>query len=136
VRISDLVDLIERALIDRPEQTARELALALGGQIPKNLINSALYGHLPRFQSDGATPPRWRVDTAADRQTGRATDPLQKQTNGSSPALYRWQEEALTAWRKNGRVGIIQAVTGTGKTRLGVEAIREQLAMGGKAFVP
>lgn len=38
--------------------------------------------------------------------------------------LYRWQRECLSAWDRHGCRGIVQAVTGSGKTRLAVAAIR------------
>ena len=46
---------------------------------------------------------------------------------GSRP-LREWQVAALTAWSDHGRHGVVQAVTGTGKSRVGVEAIREALS--------
>ena len=45
-----------------------------------------------------------------------------------SPPLRAWQTEALDAWSSHGRHGVIEAVTGTGKSRVGVEATREALA--------
>lgn len=39
--------------------------------------------------------------------------------------LYPWQQEALAAWRANGRLGVVQAVTGAGKTRVGLAAVME-----------
>ncbi|GAB2857818.1 hypothetical protein GCM10027026_04480 [Myroides odoratimimus subsp. xuanwuensis] len=44
-----------------------------------------------------------------------------------SPPLRDWQTEALDAWSSHGRHGVIEAVTGTGKSRVGVEAAREAL---------
>ncbi len=38
--------------------------------------------------------------------------------------LYQWQRECLAAWEKNGYRGIVRAVTGAGKTKLALEAIR------------
>lgn len=40
---------------------------------------------------------------------------------------YAWQAEALAAWRKAKRRGIVEAVTGTGKTFIGVAAAGEAL---------
>ena len=37
--------------------------------------------------------------------------------------LYRWQREALEAWSANDRRGVAEAVTGAGKTRVGLHAI-------------
>lgn len=41
--------------------------------------------------------------------------------------LYAWQRDALAAWRGADRRGIVDAVTGAGKTRLAVAAISEAL---------
>lgn len=38
--------------------------------------------------------------------------------------LYKWQKECLGAWERNGCRGIVRAVTGAGKTKLALEAIR------------
>ena len=38
--------------------------------------------------------------------------------------LYRWQEEALRNWKSNGCKGIVDAVTGAGKTALALAAVR------------
>ena len=39
--------------------------------------------------------------------------------------LYQWQEECLKRWKNNKSRGIVQAVTGSGKTLLALEAIRQ-----------
>jgi RNA polymerase primary sigma factor len=49
--------------------------------------------------------------------------------------LFRWQREAFQAWRDNGNRGIIEAVTGSGKTRVGLAAMAEQQKNGGKILV-
>lgn len=49
--------------------------------------------------------------------------------------LYLWQEECLSAWFNNRCQGIVQAVTGSGKTLLALEAARrleDKLAKSGK----
>ena len=38
--------------------------------------------------------------------------------------LHKWQKECLAAWEENGCRGIVRAVTGAGKTKLALEAIR------------
>ncbi|WP_461417781.1 DEAD/DEAH box helicase [Gordonia sp. GN26] len=43
-------------------------------------------------------------------------------------ALRAWQVEALGKWRAAGRRGVIEAVTGSGKTEVGVAAVAEALA--------
>ncbi|WP_081684099.1 sigma-70 family RNA polymerase sigma factor [Granulicoccus phenolivorans] len=49
--------------------------------------------------------------------------------------LYPWQQAALEAWRAADRRGVVQAVTGAGKTRVGVGAIAEALAAGRRSVV-
>lgn len=49
--------------------------------------------------------------------------------------LRAWQEEALRAWEQAGRVGVVEAVTGTGKTQVGVEAAAGEIGAGGKVLV-
>ena len=39
--------------------------------------------------------------------------------------LYQWQKVCLERWKAGGGRGIVQAVTGSGKTRLALEAIRQ-----------
>ena len=51
------------------------------------------------------------------------------------PGMYPWQQEAVQAWRENGRRGVVQAVTGAGKTRIGIGAAYEALRRGLKVLV-
>ncbi len=51
------------------------------------------------------------------------------------PVLYRWQSEALQAWSEHGCRGVIEAVTGTGKTMIGVAATVAELSAGGQVCV-
>jgi superfamily II DNA or RNA helicase len=60
-------------------------------------------------------------------------------TRGSLPTphslkLLRWQKEALQSWQEAGQKGIVTAVSGAGKTHVGIAAIRWQLGRG-KAVV-
>lgn len=49
------------------------------------------------------------------------------------PQLYLWQQEALSAWVFHGRRGIIEAVTGAGKTNLALAAIQDHLTTVGSS---
>ena len=53
----------------------------------------------------------------------------------SGPALYAWQRDALAAWRAHERLGVVEAVTGTGKSRVAVDAIAETIEAGGRVLV-
>lgn len=47
---------------------------------------------------------------------------------------YHWREESLSVWKKNGCRGIVQAVTGAGKTTLALKAIKYLLQIYGKSL--
>lgn len=55
---------------------------------------------------------------SGDAQTG---DP----SGAQSGALYSWQIDALATWLRCGRRGVIEAVTGSGKTNLAMAAIAD-----------
>ena len=52
-----------------------------------------------------------------------------------NPHLWGWQAEAIDAWHTHDCRGVIEAVTGAGKTMLGLTALFEALRMGVKALV-
>jgi RNA polymerase primary sigma factor len=49
--------------------------------------------------------------------------------------LWDWQREALDAWHSAGCRGIVEAVTGAGKTRLALAAIAQVLGIRGRVLV-
>nr|BFE42589.1 hypothetical protein GCM10017547_04820 [Pseudarthrobacter oxydans] len=49
--------------------------------------------------------------------------------------LYPWQQEALKAWHSNARRGVVEAVTGSGKTRVGIAAAFEAVRQGIKVLI-
>lgn len=44
---------------------------------------------------------------------------------GRAPNYYSWQAEAIRLWEQAGRKGIIEAVTGSGKTYVAIEALAQ-----------
>jgi superfamily II DNA or RNA helicase len=82
-----------------------------------------------------ATPQHFRPDTTgwARRQPGDPPPPPRRRSD--DVPLYQWQVEALHAWRHHNKQGVIEAVTGTGKTRVGLIAASEELATGGQVLV-
>lgn len=79
---------------------------------------------------DGGTPI-----TSTATPPGPSTAPPSFPAVPPKQRLYAWQGEALDEWRRADRRGIVEAVTGTGKTRIGVIAIEDALARGGRAVV-
>lgn len=56
-------------------------------------------------------------------------------TNEHQLVLYEWQKEALDAWANNHHRGIVEAVTGAGKTHVALEAMLQHLALGFKVVI-
>jgi RNA polymerase primary sigma factor len=50
-------------------------------------------------------------------------------------SLYDWQRDALIAWDDADRRGVVQAVTGAGKTRVGIAAIEDAHRLGRQSVV-
>ena len=106
---------------------------------------------LPAADDDAeAEPPVWidpqgvleePPDQAVRRKPAATTGQPLELSEGTpagwrvSHALYPWQEEAAKAWAANGGRGIVQVVTGAGKTLLAVyllAKLREDLALLGQ----
>ncbi len=50
-------------------------------------------------------------------------------------SLYRWQGQALLAWQQQAYRGVVEAVTGAGKTHVGLAAIAQHLGEGWRVVV-
>jgi len=61
--------------------------------------------------------------SSASAQTATTSQPLER-------SLYRWQHQALAAWHERGRRGVIEAVTGSGKTDVAISAIIDAVDRG------
>lgn len=62
-------------------------------------------------------------------------EPLAFDGSYEGPSLREWQKRALGAWEDNGSRGVVEAITGTGKSLVGIAAIRQVVAEGGGALV-
>lgn len=88
--------------------------------------------HPQRFRVDDEDPPRWwpaEITPAVAASAGTVFHGQQE------VRLYPWQVEALDAWRSQAGRGVVEAVTGTGKTMVGIAAAAEELARGGQVLV-
>lgn len=97
-------------------------------------INSVLYGNPEFFKKDSQTLPSWE---ARDIELSKLHDQTQfLNVSGPDLSLYRghtpraWQTEALQEWINRGRRGVVEAVTGTGKTAVGIIAAADAVARG------
>lgn len=127
-------------LLLKPLQTQLELHLTLvkmgWTSITKRDINSVLYLRSTHFQHDSSPRPRWsiRADTpnsmpvgvASTKTTASLTTVAHRaaKTNGlkhyAGKVPRDWQKDAWNAWKAAGRRGVVEAVTGTGKTLVGI----------------
>ena len=134
-----LIDRLSLLVEDRPGLTADELRVALhavGTTITEPDVRRVLYAAHGRFRCDSGRPPRWwsaDVDLAAPKRPVIAVNATPRREPELS--LFAWQIEALDAWRGQRCQGVVEAVTGAGKTRVGVAAIADQLRARGQALV-
>lgn len=115
-------------------QTARQLSATL--EVGRSSINSELYRRTDTFVHDGGQPPRWSLRTAT-KTSNSSSRPRPRPTRSAAPSrrhhaqlhadLYPWQQRALDCWRAANHRGVIEAVTGAGKTRVGLAAIADAL---------
>ncbi len=77
-----------------------------------------------RFES---SETEWRLRDGL--RIERCAPRLSSLRAGMTLSLHRWQRDALEAWRSAGKRGIVQAVTGAGKTRIGIAAITAHLEL-------
>jgi len=88
----------------------------------------------PRFAAqDELGRRRWML---VDPPAAEQPTPTRADTRGALDALELrpWQAEAFAAWSATCR-GVVEAVTGTGKTRLAIAAARTVLDRGGRVLV-
>ena len=129
--------------------TERDLLAAvrarLGPRATRGPVTRALAGD-GRFTADdvlGRTV--WRladgveVDHRAVRDAAggsiRSAVPVDAQRPLDGLELRDWQVEAFATWVERRCRGVVEAITGAGKTRLAIAAVRAALARGGRALV-
>ncbi len=129
--------LLERdgeASIDR---LLRAVRAAGGHGVSRAALERALVGDARFERTEELGRSRWRLAEEADGGGAGADDPAARRgTRQGLDALELrgWQAEALAAWSRTGR-GVVEAVTGTGKTRLAIAASRIVLDRGGRVVV-
>lgn len=138
-----LADLLADALRGAGAVSVRDLVVAVrtaGGRgVSRSAIERELQGD-PRFVPSGDPgKARWALDDTrpvdgTSEADGPASEPASTRRHVAALDPRPWQAEAVAAWSTTCR-GVVEAVTGTGKTRLAMIAIRGVVDAGGRALV-
>lgn len=114
-------------LNENPGLTARKYAKLLGWD--KTVLNRELHGHPLRYQKSDDGHHTWQVVRGE-----KSNKPAEAQNEVGPRSrkfevgdLRKWQEEALNAWIDNNCRGMVEAVTGAGKTRFALAAVAYHL---------
>lgn len=146
-RRTSVIEVIKELVDENPGITTKRLVplleqLGLEGYTRSD-VNRVLYSLRPALdQRDGRDGPEWFSSTSSLAPGMRASPPVGSSSRPPAhdelPKLHAWQARALAAWRAAGSHGIVEAVTGAGKTRVALEALIEDIAAGmaGVVIVP
>ena len=109
-------------------KTKHDLQIALNSSFNLNVttreINSVLYNDEALFRHDDSSLPRWWAQNGIrqDKQhpAPKASYDIPETYEGPKPRA--WQLEAFNKWCAAAKRGVVEAVTGTGKTTVGAIA--------------
>jgi superfamily II DNA or RNA helicase len=128
-----LSDDVAEVLAGRDGATAGELAGCLS--VDESEVSRSLFASHGRFRCDRGVPPKWWLSTSPGGQRSAPVPAGATAPPSSSLGLYQWQVDALDAWDRRGGRGVVEAVTGAGKTRVGVAAALDELGRRGQVLV-
>jgi len=136
----NLLELLIKTIRLNPGCTVQEVRTNLRQQeqlhVTRHEVNRLLYSNRNLFLRDDSYVPRWSCrGTTSEVVRPRPVRRLEHPKSITRSGLYDWQHEALTCWESSGCVGVVEAVTGAGKTRVGLAAATEELVRGGKVLV-
>ena len=146
--MSVLTELVRTALADGPlavPALLRAVRAAGATGCSRAALERALASDPACVAETVAGRTRWALDATAaaddDAGSGHGVGPGQVTVDRAASragldalALRPWQAEALAAWTAAGR-GVVEAVTGAGKTRLALAAVRLVVERGGGVLV-
>ncbi len=133
---------LERLLAAHSQQQKYQLLAGLTGLgwtgLTTTDVNSVLYERGRPFVKDDSALPLWSLSgdgraaaPAAEAEAAR----VWRLERYRGPGTRAWQQEALDAWLEAGRRGVVEAVTGTGKTTVGIIAAADAVARGRRVVV-
>lgn len=130
-KVSDenLVLLLHRELQLRPRQSVPQLGFSL--RVARDRVGALLRANPQLFVSTDLD--LWVL--VGQMESLEPVTPFRISYRPRPLPPRPWQLEALRAWAANGRRGVVEAVTGAGKTMLGIHAVCRVLHEGGRAMV-
>lgn len=139
----NLINSLQELVKNSPGRTAREYSQKLKKQgfvdVERSKVNSIFYrnSQLFEFCKDNVNIPRWFLKDVKPVITPIQPPSKIKSIHTDNPkmALYQWQKEAIANWKAQNCQGVVEAVTGAGKTRVGIRAAIEELEKGGFVLV-
>lgn len=114
-------------------QIKAELFSVYGVDTDKSQINSILYSNKNVFVPSLDNLPSWSIQSRYWNHTNPFSELLQSNIPRHDFKFYKgvkprqWQLEAFEKWKAQGYRGIVEAVTGTGKTMVGILAAANAL---------
>ncbi len=121
-----------RELVKRRLRQQRGRAADNTDEIAREADSLSVDAAVPDQRTPGyGSPSAPLLDLAPGRELHRASN---NKISGELP-LYTWQREALDSWRAAAHRGVVQAVTGAGKTLVGVSACVESQAAGRRVLI-
>ena len=119
---------------------AKKIREISGEDVKKSDINPILYKNIYLFESRNYSPPLWFLKQNELKVRLKKQNPnestiigeIQKDFRSNkglrlSNSLYEWQRSAIEKWNLNNGKGIIEAVTGSGKSLCGVALAKQFL---------
>ena len=132
--------LLREILTREPDLTAPEIKARLdelGIRMTSSQIKLALE-RMPDAREGRRQDRRfqWSIDPSQPPAPAvEDVDDIEAITRYAGPDLRAWQADALQAWEAAGHRGVVEAITGTGKSLVGAKAIESAVREGGRALV-
>ncbi len=142
--MSTLSDLTADVLRDHPDglplpRLVKMVKAAGGAGASRAAIERTLTRDGRFLREDVLGRQTWLLDDSAPAPVPHGSTGAPPVVDPTRPldglALRDWQVDAFAAWAAAGCQGVVEAVTGTGKTRLAMAAVRACLARDGRALI-
>lgn len=135
----ELTDELYQVLQNKPGQNKYQLLSILESNgwriLTTSAINSVLYSNRRLFSKSDDTLPFWFTRGSNVNTPTIPLSPKKDFVFYSGPILRDWQREAFDNWKLAGKRGVVEAVTGTGKTAVGIIAAADAAERGLGTFI-